>query len=190
MITIMTLKDMLLDLKRKTTKDIHDELMPFLIPIKDMKEELFGAPLSCVPFGDGDTYKLIKFLSNNIEMMEGCTQFAYIAPGNGLNLDTNERKKVFLLFVVERYNKVWVGTWDYEAEEYLYDPLEVGEDDVNGDLMVAIKLFAYQLACVKNGVLKPVHYKQAVDLVQDTMTALIARQQTSDGSLTTMQDRE
>jgi hypothetical protein len=189
-ITIQTLKDMLLDLKRKTSKDIHDELMPFIIPIKDMEKELFGAPLSCVPFGDGDTYRLIRFLSKRVEMMEGCTQFAYIAPGNGTNVDTNEKKKVFLLFVVESYNKVWVGTWDYESEDYIVDPLELGEDDAKGDLMVAMKLFAYQLACVKNGVLKPDFYKQAVDIVQSTMTVLIERQRTSDGSLTTTQESE
>ena len=88
MITIMTLKDMLVDLQSKTSKDIHDELMPFILPIKDMDKELFDVPLSSVPFGDGDVYKLIRFLSRNVEIMNGCIQFALIAPATATNPET------------------------------------------------------------------------------------------------------
>ena len=175
MITIMTLKDMLVDLKGKTSKDIHDELMPFILPIKDMDKELFDAPLSTVPFGDGDTYKLIRFLSNNMQIMNGCVQFALIAPATATSPETGEKKRVFLLFVVERFNKVWHGTWDYETGEYLHGPDVITEDSYDGDLMVAMKLFAYQLACSVGAEHKAEFFNQSVKIVQETMDILIAR---------------
>ena len=175
MITIMTLKDMLVDLKGKTSKDIHDELMPFILPIKDMDKELFDAPLSTVPFGDGDTYKLIRFLSKNMQIMNGCVQFALIAPATATNPETGEKKKMFMLFVVERFNKVWHGAWDYETGEYLHEPEIITEGSYDGDLMVAIKLFAYQLACSVGAESKAEFYNQSVKIVQETMDILIAR---------------
>ncbi len=175
MITIDTLRDMLVDLKSKTRKDIHDELMPFLIPIKDMEKELFGAPISTIPFGDGDTYKLFNFLSQNLLMLEGYAQFALIAPGRGFNPETNERKKVFLLFVVESHDVVTVGTWDHESGEYLQEPQLIHPDEVAGDLLLAIKLFAYLLECAKNGIYKPGEFAQATKLVQETMGILVSR---------------
>jgi hypothetical protein len=174
-ITVDTLKDMLLDLKQKTSKDIHDELMPFLLPIKDMEKELFGAPLSTVPFGDGDTYKLLKFLSLHIPMMEGCCKYAYIAPGKGRNPDTMEEKKIFLLFIVERHDILHVGTWDYQDEEYVQGPELISPDAVAGDLLLALKLFAFQLECSMNGIHKPKEYEQASKVVQDTLDTILSR---------------
>jgi len=174
-ITIMTLKDMLVDLQSKTSKDIHDELMPFILPIKDMDKELFDVPLSSVPFGDGDVYKLIRFLSRNVEIMNGCIQFALIAPATATNPETGEKKKMFMLFVVERANRIWHGAWDYETGEYIHEPEEVNDGSHDGDLLVALKLFSYQLACSVGSEGFPELYNKSVKLVQETMGILVAR---------------
>lgn len=175
MITVNTLKDMLVDLKNQTTKDIHDELMPFLIPIKDVEKDLFAAPLSTTEFGDGNTYKLLKYLSSHLPMMKGCFKYAFIAPGNGTNLETKQKDKIFLLFVVESHDVISVGTWNYQTEEYVQGPELLQPDEVAGDLLLAMKLFAFQLECSMNSIKKPIEYGQAFNLVQDTLDILLSR---------------
>lgn len=175
MITVNTLKDMLIDLKNQTTKDIHDELMPFLIPIKDVEKELFAAPLSTTEFGDGNTYKLLKHLSSHLPMMKGCFKYALIAPGRCTNLDTKQKDNIFLLFVVESHDVISVGTWNYQTEKYTQGPELLKPDEVAGDLLLAMKLFAFQLQCSINSINKPIEYDQAFRLVQDTLDILMSR---------------